>query len=63
MTDSTVTDDRTALGSVVGDAEHFLHGVFGRSTWLGRSPDAAKLFGIADVDRIVSSASAFRRSG
>ena len=52
----TVTDDRPTLGSLVGDADQFLHSVYGHSPWLGWSPSAIGLFGIDDVDRIVTSA-------
>lgn len=52
----SLTDDRPTLGSIVGDADHFLRCAFGHSAWRGRSAGAHELFGIDDVDRIVSSA-------
>lgn len=51
-----VADDRPRLRSIVGDADHFLSGVFGHSPWRGRSAGVHELFGIDDVDRIVTSA-------
>lgn len=56
MTVGTVIDDRPALRSIVGDADRFLRGAFGQTPWLGRSPNTTALFGIDDVDRIVTSA-------
>lgn len=51
-----VADDRSALGSVVGDVDSFLDGPWGRSPWLGRHTSGLQVLDLDDVDRIVASA-------
>jgi hypothetical protein len=52
---TVVADDQAPLASVVGDDQGFLDTTFGRTPWRGRSAALPSLFGIDDVDAIVSS--------
>lgn len=55
MTADLATGRRSTLRAVVGDDAIFLADTFGRRAWRGRAPSIADLFGIDDVDTIVSS--------